>query len=56
MSSFLAGAAVNTSDLNQLSASTDLKLAGKMDTAPDEGTAADRLLVYNQSGPSTSRS
>ena len=31
MSSFLAGASVNTSDLNQLSASIDLKLAGKMD-------------------------
>ena len=130
MSSFLAGASVDTSDLNQLSASIDLKLADKADTivagtglsfsgntlnaaatdisgkldapafatgvkllkyengtatsqvtdlsdvitaggnitisgttlsvsgisAPtDEGTAADRLLMYNQSGPSTSQ-
>ena len=32
MSSFLAGASVDTSDLNQLSASIDLKLADKADT------------------------
>ena len=31
MSSFLAGASVDTSDLNQLSASIDLKLADKTD-------------------------
>ena len=55
MSSFLAGASVNTSDLNQLSASIDLKLAGKMDAATDEDIAVDRLLVYNQSTPSTTQ-
>ena len=52
MSSFLAGASVNTSDLNQLSASIDLKLAGKMDAVTGDLELPGKLSI-NAAGANT---